>query len=180
MSKRTAVAVTLALIMLVGAAVAQQTRRTETGDITADVFEWDLANNDFKATGNVVINIEGRHKAQLRAPAVSLDWNDNMSRIMRAVATGPVHLDLLTAPDNKGLQRRIVATCGGRATYEGATEIVSLTGGAEADVTTLPEGNVEAAHLKGDSITANLRESKISVKQAAISYTGEDDTEKDE
>ena len=166
-------------MMLLGVAVAQQTRRTETGTVTAAEFEWDFANNDFMATGNVVMNIEGRHRAQMRAAQVSLDMNDTMNRILRAVANGPVHLDLLTAPDSKGLRRKIVATCGGRATYEGRTDIVTMTGGAEADVTTLPEGNAEAAHLKGDTITGNLRDSKLSVKQATISVTTEVDQEKD-
>jgi len=176
----TVVAVAVTVIMLLGAAVAQQVRQTETGTVSAAEFEWDFANNDFMATGNVVMNIEGRHTARLRAPAVSLDMNDTLNRILRAVATGPVHVDLLTAPDSKGLRRKIVATCGGRATYEGGTDIVTMTGGAEADVITLPEGNVEAAHLKGDSITVNLRDSKLSVKQAEVSVTTEIDTEKDE
>lgn len=167
-------------MMLLGAALAQQTKQTETGTVTAAEFEWDFANNDFMATGNVVMNVEGRHKAQIRASQVSLDMNDTMNRILRAVANGPVHLDLLTAPDNKGLRRKIIATCGGRATYEGGTDIVTMTGGAEADVTTLPEGNVEAAHLKGDTITVNLRDSKMSVKQATISVTTEVDEQKDE
>ncbi len=159
--------------MLLAVAAAQQTRRTETGTVTAAEFEWDFANNKFLATGDVVVNIAGRHQAQLRAPQVSLDMNDTMNRIVRAVASGPVRLELLTAPDANGLRRKIIATCGGRATYEAGSDTVTMSGGAQADVTTLPEGKVEAAHLKGDSITVNLRDSKMSVKQATISVTTE-------
>ena len=135
---------------------------------------------------NGVPNIDAQHlgpdpkMANIQADVEVRILGHKMNQILRAVASGPVHLDLLTAPDNNGLRRKIVATCGGRATYEGGTEVVTMTGGAEADVTTLPEGNVEAAHLEGDTITANLRASKLSIKQATISMTTEVETEEDE
>ncbi len=173
MRKLTAAIVILAVATVITVAVAQQTKRTETGTVTAELIEYDFANNDLTATGNVSVNIEGRHVAKLRSPMLSVDMNDKMNRILKLVAGGPVNFDVLTAPDVNGLRRKIVASCSSRATYDAGSEMVTMSGNAEADVSTLPEGNMEAAHFTGESITVNLRTSMLSVKQAEISVTTE-------
>ena len=166
-------ALVAATVLATVAAAQQQTRRTETGTVTADDIVYDFANNDFKATGNVSVQIEGRHNAKMRAPALSMDLSDSLNRILKLVASGPVHFEVLTAADSKGLRRKIIASCSQRATYDADSETVVLSGDALADVTTLPEGNVEAAHFTGESITVDLHNSTLSVKQAQITVTAE-------
>ncbi len=163
-------------VSALGVAMAQQVKRTETGAVTADLIEYDFANNDFKATGNVIVNIDGTHQGKMFAPALSMDLNQDLDRIVSLVATGPVKFEVLTAPDTNGLRRKIVASCGKRATYDANTQTIVMTGGAKADVSTLPAGNAEAAHFTGDSITVNLLTSTLSVKQAEITVTTEVET----
>ncbi len=158
---------------VLGVAVAQQVKRTETGTVTADLIEYDFGNNDFKATGNVVVNIVGQHQAKMFAPTLSMDLNQDLDRILSLVAAGPVKFEVLTAADSAGLRRKILASCGSRAAYDADSQTVSMTGGAKADVSTLSVGNAEAAHFTGESITVNLRTSMLSIKQADLSVTTE-------
>ena len=176
----TIVMILVAATVLATVVAAQQVRRTETGTVTADLIEYDFAHNDFKATGNVRVSIAGRHKAELTAPSLAMDLNDNLDRIIKLTATGPVTLNVLTAPDSEGLRRRIVASCSSRATYDAGSETIILTGNVKTDITTLPEGHAEAAHFTGQSVTVNLRNSTLSVKQAEVSVTTEVNTNGDE
>lgn len=161
---------------VLGVAVAQQVKRTETGTITADLIEYDFGNNDCKATGNVTVSIDGRHQAKMFAPTLFVDLNQDLDRILSLVAEGLVRFEVLTAADSAGLRRKILASCGTRAAYDADSQTVSMTGGAKADVSTLPTSNAEAAHFTGDSITVNLRSSTLSVKQAEVSVTTEVNT----
>lgn len=160
-------------VSALGVAVAQQVKNTETGTISADLIEYDFANNDCEATGNVIVTIDGKHQAKLFAPAIFVDLNQDLNRILSLVAKGPIRFEALTAPDDNGLRRKIVASCGTRASYDAVTQTINMTGGAEADVSTLPTSNVEAAHFTGESITVNLRASTLSVKQAEATVTTE-------
>jgi lipopolysaccharide export system protein LptA len=139
-------------VSALGVAMAQQVKRTETGTITADLIEYDFSNNDCKATGNVTVSIDGRHQAKMFAPALFVDLNQDLDRILSLVAEGPVKFEVLTAPDSERQRRKIVASCGTRAAYDAAAQTIVMSGGAKADVSTLPTGNAEAAHFTGDSI----------------------------
>ncbi len=161
-------------VSALGVAVAQQqVKRTETGTIKADLIEYDFSNNDCTATGNVTVSIDGRHQAKMFAPVMFVDLNQDRNRILSLVATGPVRFEVLIAPDSDGLRRKILASCGTRAAYDATAQTILMSGGAKADMTTLPAGNAEAAHFTGDSITVNLRTSMLSIKQAEITVTTE-------
>ena len=166
----------VACVSALAVATAQQVKRTETGTVTAELIEYDFGNNDFKATGNVVVDIDGKHQAKMFAPTLSMDLNQDLDRILSLVATGPVRFEVLTAPDSDGLRRKILASCGSRAAYDAAAQTIVMSGGAKADVSTLPAGNAEAAHFTGDSITVNLRTSMLSIKQADLTVTTEVNT----
>ena len=61
------------------------------------------------------------------------------------------------------------------AAYRQSTQTVVLSGQAVADVTTLPEGNVEAAHFEGQSIVVDLAKSTLTAREATIEVTTEVD-----
>ncbi len=173
--RRVATAV-MAVAVIAGAlsvAAGQQVRRTETGTVTADLIEYDFGTNDFTATGNAHVTILGRHNAQIRAPKLTMDLSDQLDRILRLEAAGPVRFEVVTAPDDEGLRRQIEASATQSAVYVDETQTVTLTGDAVADVRTLPEGEVEAARFEGQSIVVNLAKSTLSVRQAKIEVTSE-------
>ena len=163
-------------VSALGVAMAQQVKRTETGTITADLIEYDFSNNDCEATGNVTVGIDGKHQAKMFAPALFVDMNQALDRILSLVATGPVRFEVLTAPDSDGQRRKIVASCGTRAAFDAVAQTIVMSGGAKADVSTLPAGSAEAAHFTGESITVNLRTSTLSIKQADLTVTTEVNT----
>ena len=164
-----------ALALAAAIAGGQQVRRTETGTVSADLIEYDFGANAFTATGNTRVTILGTHNAELRAPELTMDLSDQLNQILSVDATGPVYLEVLTAPDDEGLRRRIIARASAGAAYRQSTQTVVLSGQAVADVTTLPEGNVEAAHFEGQSIVVDLAKSTLTAREATIEVTTEVD-----
>lgn len=159
--------------LVVTAALGQQTRRTETGKVTADLIEYDFGRHAFTATGNTHVTIRGAHQSEIRAPSLSMNLSENMDQILLIEAQGPVNFEVITAPDDEGTKRRIVASASRSAVYRQADETVVLSGDARADVTSLPEDGAEAAHFRGDSIAVNLETSTLSVRRATIEVTTE-------
>ncbi len=165
----------LAALVALGVA-AQQTRQTRTGKLVFDLLEWNFADNTIVVTGNpATMVIEGGHKAQLRAPRMEIDADERLEEIHGAVASGPVSLELLTAPDVNGRRRRITASCTQRATYSKADDTVVMIGNVVADIITLPEGEAEAAHLESETITVNLRTSTLTARPGSFEVTTEVD-----
>lgn len=165
----------LAAILIVAVASAQQTRRTETGKVTADLIEYDFARHAFSARGNTHVSLDGRHQADIRAPSLSMNLSESMNQILRIEAAGPVRFEVLTAPDENGTRRRIKASASQSATYRHDAQTVVLSGNARADVTSEPPDGAEAAQFSGESITVNLETSMLSVRQATIEVTTEID-----
>lgn len=170
-------AVTLAICTVV---VAQQSRKTATAEFGSEDFSWAWDTNVFELAGGAWLNVKAEHVAKMTATAMTVQADDKLRQIELLTATGPVKIDVLTAKDEKGLQRKIVASCSEKATYQEAKQLIEMIGNVEADVTTLPAGNVEAAHLCGDKITFDLKANKVTVTQAKMTITTEIDTEKGE
>ncbi len=163
----------LAVMLVAVAGGQQQTRRTETGKVTADLIEYDFGRHAFTATGNTQVTIKGAHESEIRAPGLSMELSEDMDQILTIEAEGPVNFEVLTAPDENGTRRRVVARASNSAVYRQADETIALTGDARADVTTVPDRGVDAAHFAGESIVVNLRESTLSVRKATIEVTTE-------
>ncbi len=170
---RTVVLTALVVGLVAAAAGGQQTKRIETGRVTADLIEYDFGKHAFTATGNTHVTIVGDHHAEVRAPALSMNVSEDMDQILVIEAQGPVNFEVVTAPDEDGTKRRIVASATRSATYRQAEQTVVLSGDACADVTTLPEGSADAAHFEGESIVVDLEGSTLSVRQATIEVTTE-------
>jgi len=170
--------VILAGVMVVAAAagVAQQTKRAQNAVVTAQTMEYDWAANTVEFSGGTKLVLTGQHDATMTAPTMAVKLSAKADRVVSVVANGPVHFSLLTQADANGTRRRIVATAKGQAVYADDTEILKLTGGATADL--LPaegaaEGGeglarAEAIHFTGQTITANLKTSKLTVDDANL------------
>jgi lipopolysaccharide export system protein LptA len=162
-------------------AYAQQTRKTETGKVVFDELEWDFENNTIVITGSpALLSVEGMHDAQLRAPRINVNADAQLTQIHGAVATGPVRLNMLTAPDTNGVRRRIEATCQQRATYSQGEATVTMVGTVVADIITLPQTEAEAAHLESEKITVDLRASTLTASPGSFEVTTEMDVEDEE
>ncbi len=168
----------LAATMLTVAPAQQQTRKTRTGKVTFNELVWDFENNTIVITGQPAqLCVEGLHDAELRAPRINVDADEQLTRIHGAVATGPVRLNMLTAPDTNGVRRRINATCQQKATYDQGSATVTMVGDVVADIVTLPESEEEAAHLESQQITVDLRTSTLTASPGSFEVTSEMDVE---
>ncbi len=181
MTKGRTVAWLLGVALVAGTVVvAQQSSKTTTAEFGAEEVAWDWTTNVFELVGGCWLNIKADHDARMTARAMTVKADKNLQQVEMLTAAGPVKFEVLTAKDKDGLQRKIVASCSQKATYEEKTQVVELIGNAEADVTTLPEGNVEAAHLTGDKVTVDLKANKVTVTKAHVTVTTEIETEKGE
>jgi len=172
--------ITVAALAACAGVIGQQVKRTATAELGFGELEWNWDTNVIEMTGNCWVNVKDRHTAKLEAPSMTVQINDEVNRVEKLVAAGPVKFEVLTVPNREGIRRKIVGSCTDKATYEEQQQLFQLQGNAVADVTTLPEGNVEAAHLAGQVITANLKTSKITVSRGEMKVTTELDTEKGE
>lgn len=159
-------------------ATAQQSRTTQTGRLEYGELVWDFENNTFVITGNpALLCVQGMHDAELRSPKITVDASSGLTEINGAVATGPVRLEMLTAPDSGGVRRRINATCQQKATYDQGGATVKMVGNVVADIVTLPETGEEAAHLEAEQITVDLRASTLTASPGSFQVTTEMDVE---
>jgi hypothetical protein len=168
---------TMLVVLAVGmltVAPAQQTRQTQTGKVTFGELVWDFENNTIVITGSPArLEVRGVTEAELCAPKINVDADANLSEIRGATATGPVQVNMLTAPDNNGKRRRINATAQERATYNQANATVTMVGNVVADIVTLPETGEEAAHLESQQITVDLRASTLTASPGSFEVTTE-------
>ncbi len=159
----------MAATVLTVATAQQQTRDTQTGRLEYGELVWDFENNTFVITGSpALVSVEGLHDAEMCAPKITVDADAGLNEIKGAVASGPVRLNMLTAPDSQGKRRRIVATAQSKATYDQGAATVEMIGDVVADITTLPETGEEAAHLASERITVDLRASTLSASSGSF------------
>ncbi len=161
-------AITIALCITGTCAVfAQQVTKTNTAEVSADnlVVDWDSGRLEFSGHCKVIIN--AGHQAEMTATKMVVQLNDQANRIDSLIAYGPVNFNVITEPNSQGLRRKIVASAQSQATYSEATQVVALSGGAQADMSTLGISGA-TAHFTGQTITANLKTSKLSVDDANL------------
>jgi hypothetical protein len=162
-------------------APAQQTHQTQTGRLEFGELVWDFEDNTFVITGNpALLQVRGLHDAEMCSPRITVNADSELSEIKGAVASGPVRLDMLTAPDTEGKRRRINATAQQKATYDQSTAKVTMIGDVVADIVTLPETGEEAAHLEAQQITVDLRASTLTAAPGSFQVTTEMETEDEE
>lgn len=155
-------------------AIAQQTRETQTGKVVFDQLVWDFENNTIVITGAPArLEVRGVTEAELRAPRINVDADQNLTEICGAVATGPVTVNMLTAPDVNGKRRQINAVAQDKATYNQGDATVTMIGGVVADIVTLPETGEEAAHLESEQIIVDLRASTLTASPGSFKVTTE-------
>ncbi len=150
-----------------GVAIAQQVQKTQTATIKADSLEYDWDTETTVMKGNCRLTIDNDSHAEMTAPSMTVQLNRNRDRINFLEADGVVHFNITTSADDKGLRRKIDAQAQGGATYRETTQEVKLTGGARADVSTIGTA-AQAVHFEGDTITANLKTSKLQVDNAHL------------
>jgi len=161
----------VSLVLLLTAAmlgIAAQTA-TRTGTISGDKMTLDLKTNQFVFTGNCKLTIAGPYKATLTSGKMTFKLSAGSDAIEQLITHGPTNLSLITEANEEGQQYKIVASASQGATYSRKDEKVVLSGGAEADIISLPEEPTsQRAHFVGDSITANLTTSIIEVDKAHL------------
>jgi lipopolysaccharide export system protein LptA len=152
----------LVLLSLCVAVAAQVVKKAQQADITSEKFTYDWAKNQFVFSGNCRVDIKGPDKATLNAPRMVGKVASKSSQISEIAASGPVSFDIVTARDSEGNQRHIVATCSGSAVYNGATRLVTLNGGAQATMTTLPlDPSVQPTRFTGDKLVVDFGANEI-------------------
>ncbi len=169
--KYTWLLVGLSLVLLLAAVVvgpAAQTT-TRTGTVSGDKMTLNLKTNQFVFTGNCKLTIAGPYKATLTSGKMTFKLSAGSDAIEQLITHGPTNLSLITEANQDGQQYKIVASASQGATYSRKDEKVVLSGGAEADIISLPEEPTsQRAHFVGDSITANLKTSIIEVDKAHL------------
>ena len=160
----------LAGLLLVSClAWAQNSKKTQSADIKGDgsVFNWNT--NELTLTGSVSVQITSANATTMTAPKMTAKFSKAMDLILNLVASGPVRLEIITAPDADGVRSRMTATCTDKAEYSETTQKIVLHGGAVADYVSLPEGpESRTAHFTGDEIEANLNTSELTVLNTHI------------
>ena len=161
----------LILVLLIAAVMispAAQTA-TRTGTVSGDKMTLDLKTNQFVFTGNCKLTIAGPYQATMTSQKMTFKLSAEADAIEQLTTHGPTHLSLITEANQDGQQYKIVASASQGATYLRKDEKVVLSGGAEADIISLPEQPTsQRAHFVGDSITANLKTSIIEVDKAHL------------
>jgi lipopolysaccharide export system protein LptA len=152
----------LVLLSLCVAVAAQVVKKAQQADITADKFVYDMGRNEFVFSGNCRVDIKGPNKATLNAPRMVGKVGAKSSQISEITASGPVSFDIVTQKDAEGGQRHIVASCSGSAVYNGATRLVTLNGGAQATMTSLPAGpDAQPTRFTGDKLVVDFGANQI-------------------
>ncbi len=161
----------VSLVLLIAAVMisaAAQTA-TRTGTVSGDRMTLDLKTNQFVFSGNCKLIIAGPYKATLTSRKMSFKLSVGADAIEQLTTHGPTNLSLITETNEEDQQYKIVASASQGATYSRKAEQIVLSGGAEADIISLPEElTSQRAHFVGDSITANLKTSIIEVDKAHL------------
>lgn len=168
MSTKTLWLIILALL-LTSLAIGQQVKRMRNATITAQSMEYDWDKNVVEFAGNTKLVIGGGYDATMTAPSMNVRLNAKGDRVAALVAKGPVSFTVITKADSNGQRRKISAAATDEATYSEETQLLKLVGGATADMLPLnAPADVEAVHFTGETITANLKTSRLSVDKANL------------
>ena len=169
--RHTGVLVGLSLALLLTAvmlSIAAQTA-TRTGTVSGDNMTLDLKTNQFVFTGHCKLTIAGPYNATMTSAKMTFKLSPGADAIEQLITHGSTDLSLITEANQDGQQYKIVASASQGATYSHKDEKVVLSGGAEADIISLPEEPTShQAHFEGASITANLKTSIIEVDKAHL------------
>ena len=160
----------LAGLLLVSClAFAQNSKKTQSAVIEGEVSVFHWSTNELALTGNVSVQVTSANATTMTAPKMTAKFSKGMDLILSLVASGPVHVEIITAPDADGVRNRITATCNDKAEYSETTQKIMLFGGAVADYVSLPEGpESRRAHFTGEAIEADLNTSMLTVTKAHI------------
>jgi len=179
LSRKLIVSVLVGFMLIATAvAVAQQVKKAQNAVVTAQTMEYDWAANTVDFSGGTKLVLTGNYDATMVAPTMAVKLSPKSDRVLSVVASGPVNFTITTKPDASGQRRKIVGSAKQQATYTDDTQIVKLIGGATADLLPVEgeggaaaEGGLaraEAIHFTGETITANLKTSKLTVDDANL------------
>ncbi len=163
--------ITVALVTVLVATLSGQAARmtTRTADLQGDDMTLYLKTNQFVFTGHCKLIITGPYQATMTSAKMTFKLSSGADDIEQLATHGPTDFSVVTQPDEEGNRYQITATSRQGATYSGKQQKVVLSGGATADIVTLPEGpDSQRAHITGETITADLKTSVISVNKAHL------------
>ncbi len=159
----------LTLVLLLGKLVGAAQTQTSAAEVNGDNMTFHWEQNLFEFSGNCQLTISGPYQATMTAPRMEFKLGPKADCIEQLQAVGLTHFKVITKPDAEGRRRQIVATAQEGANYVESTQTVTLSGGAEADILTLPiSASTTQAHFSGKTITADLKTSKIDVIDAHL------------
>jgi len=155
-----------------GLAWGQANTKTQSAEITAESMTFNWGTNEMVFSGGARAVISGANPTTLAAPKFTVKLSEKQDRVLSLIAAGPVHIEIVGAPDAHGVRARITATAKERAEYAEATQKIVLYGGAEADYVSLPEGpDSRRAHFTGEVMEADLNTSVLTVTKAHLNVT---------
>ncbi len=161
----------LAVLVFLAASVSGQTaqKTTRTATVIGDNMTLDLKTNQFVFTGHCKLSITGPYQATMTSAKMTFKLSSGSDDIEHLATHGPTDFSVVTQTDDEGNRYKIAATARQGATYSGKQHKVVLSGGASADIVSLPEGSdSRRAHITGDTITADLKTSVIEMSQARL------------
>ncbi len=163
------VALTLAIVLAASIYGQAAQMTTRTADLQGDDMTLYLKTNQFVFTGHCKLIITGPYQATMTSAKMTFKLSSGADDIEHLATHGPTDFSVVTQPDEEGNRYKITATSRQGATYSGKQQKVVLSGGASADIVTLPEApDSQRAHITGDTITADLKTSVISVNKAHL------------
>lgn len=152
----------LVALGVAGAQTPKPKRTLQPASVDADKGTYDWQKHQWTFTGNCVVRIEGPDKATMEAPSMTGKTGSNANEISEIIASGPVSFTVVTRKDDQGNQRLIKAGCKGNGVYSGAQRVVTLTGGAEAVMTMIPQDpEAQPTKFTGNSLTINLEDNTV-------------------
>ena len=160
----------MALALLFPASLTGQTAQTatRTATVEGDKMTLDLRTNEIEFTGHCKLTIAGPYQVRMTAGRMTFKLSAGADSIERLTTHEATNFSLVTQPAEAEQQYQITAAAGG-ATYSEKAQQVVLSGGAQADIVSLPEGpQSQRAQVTGETITADLRTSIIEVNKAHL------------
>ena len=153
-----ALTLTVTLVAALALAAAAAEKKTDKADIWSDKFIYHWDTNLWEFIGNCRVEIKGPDKATMKAPKLRGKLTKRGTQLEQITASGPVQFDVLTRKDAEGVQRKIVASCDRDAVYDAGARTVTLTGGAVAEMTTIPQqGDAGPTRFTADRLIINLK-----------------------
>jgi len=155
----------LALFATTCVAFGAVEKKTQNVTIKAQKMVYNWKSDTLEFWGKCQAEVSGPDKAVMSAEKITGKFRDGGNKVGQIIAAGPVHFDITTSPDTDGLRRHITADCKGQAIYEGVKRTMTLTGGAEAFLTTVPTtARDKPATFAGETVVIDLKTFEISVE----------------